>query len=320
MAYAEEIRGSQLTVVSALLRSRKCSLILCVRRRRLRHQEDLVSENCREFVPLTPMLVFVSRQCGESELNELFAASMPRLARVAQRFVRNREDSEDVLQESLLSAFKHLDQFEGRSSFYTWMHSIIRNQAIMHLRKAYVRRCFSIEDHVSEDGELLFESGVDPYPDVEETCAARERSGILRDVLTSVPRAHQAVIQVCDIEGLNCRDAAARLGVSLSGLKTRLHRARKLISKKIQERCACAVEGVAKNGRAVPAPKPAGGGQWTFRDRCVPGVGSLGQSAKMRIKRRGLRNGPRFRNQGYCYVSVDSKLGRGASSCTVELR
>lgn len=286
----------------------------------MRHQENLVSENGRELVPLRSMDVFVSRQCGESQLNELLVASMPRLARVARRFVRNREDSEDVLQESLLSAFKHLDQFEGRSSFYTWMHSIIRNQAIMHVRKACVRRCFSIEDHVSEDGELLFESGVDPYPDVEETCAARERSGILRDVLTSVPRAHQAVIQVCDIEGLNCRDAAERLGVSLSGLKTRLHRARKLISKKIQERCACAIEGIAKNGRAVPAPKSARGGQWRFKDCCIPGGASSGRSAKMRIKRRGLRNGPRFRDQGYCYVRVDSRLGRGASSCTAELQ
>ncbi len=55
-----------------------------------------------------------------------------------------------------------------------------------------------------------------------------ERSQILRDMLLEVSPGHRSVIQLCDIEGLDRKDAAARLGMTISGLKTRLHRARKV--------------------------------------------------------------------------------------------
>jgi RNA polymerase sigma-70 factor (ECF subfamily) len=219
----------------------------------VRHEPNLVSGGGPKPVLVGSVEVLVSRQSAETELNELFAACMPRLARTARRFIRNPQDSEDVLQDSLLSAFKNLDQFEGRSSFCTWMHSIVRNEATVHLRRPYVRRYFSIEDHRSQNGELLLESAANPEPNAEEAYAEKERSRILRQVLTTMPALYRAAIQVCDIEGLNCRDAAARLGLSRAGLKTRLHRARKLVVTKIQDACAPNAQASAKSRQAYSA-------------------------------------------------------------------
>ena len=169
-----------------------------------------------------------------TELNALFTSCMPKLARSARRMMRNAQDSDDVLQEGLLSAFQKLHQFQGRSQFSTWLHSIVRNAAKMHLRKMGSCRLASIAPEASEHSGVLLENVSDPKPNAEERCAKDERSRILRSTLTELPSSYRSVIQLCDIEGLDGKDAAATLGMSMSSLKTCLHRARRLVSKKIQ--------------------------------------------------------------------------------------
>lgn len=172
---------------------------------------------------------------SESELNQLFASSMPRLLRVAKRVMRNAEDSEDVLQDGLLSAFLKLDQFQRRAKFSTWMHSIILNTAKMHLRKSASHKCYSLDEQPENSMLHPFEAIPDRRPDAEQLCAEHERSQILRGMLSGLRSSHRAVIQLCDIEGLNGREAAARLGISISLLKTNLHRARRLVARKTRE-------------------------------------------------------------------------------------
>jgi RNA polymerase sigma-70 factor (ECF subfamily) len=172
----------------------------------------------------------------DNALDRLFASCMPKLARTARQMLRNAQDSEDVLQEGLLSALQKLHQFQGRSKFSTWLHSIIRNEAKMHFRKMGSRQFYSIDQESSEQPGLFLENACDPKPDAEEACAENERSRILRTTLTQLPPMYRSVLQLCDIEGLGGRDAAATLGMTMSSLKTCLHRARRLVSNKIQQR------------------------------------------------------------------------------------
>jgi len=183
-------------------------------------------------------MLSIAATIPESDIEELFASCMPRLAKTARRLMRNTEDSEDLLQETMLSAFKNLHQFEGRSKFSTWLHSIVRNKAKMHLRKAGAHRCCSLEDVTNEHGELLLDVAPAVDPDAEATCLGNERSEILRRVLLRLSPGHRLVIQLCDIEGLEGKAAAARLGLTLSGLKTRLHRARKSVTRKLADTLA----------------------------------------------------------------------------------
>lgn len=178
---------------------------------------------------------FLAATLQDRDVEDLFASCMPRLAKTARRLVRNTEDSEDLLQETMLSAFKNLHQFEGRAKFSTWLHSIVRNKAKMHLRKAGAHRCCSLEEVTNEHGELLLDIAPAIDPDAEETCLGNERSEILRRIVLRLSPGHRVVIQLCDIEGLDGRAAAARLGLTISGLKTRLHRARKCVAKKLSE-------------------------------------------------------------------------------------
>lgn len=175
---------------------------------------------------------------SHAELDQLFASCLPKLAMAARRMMRNPQDSEDILQDGLLSAFENLDQFEGRSKFSTWLHTIVRNAAKMHVRKASSRPLCSLEHDSSDENGLLLENVIpDLQPNPEQICSQRERSRILRTILRELPSRYQCVIQLCDIEGLEGKDAAAKLGMSLNSLKTCLHRARRLVSRKIRHRC-----------------------------------------------------------------------------------
>ncbi len=149
--------------------------------------------------------------------------------------LRNPQDCEDVLQESLLSAFLHLRQFQNRARFSTWVYSIMRNAAKMHLRRLALHRFCAVESDGLTETNSVLENVSDPNPNAEERYAHKERSLILKGKMSELPPAYQAAIQLCYFEEVSHRDAAARLGVTVQALKTRLHRARHMISKKIRQ-------------------------------------------------------------------------------------
>lgn len=172
----------------------------------------------------------------DKELCELFASCMPRLARTARHIMRNSADSEDVLQDGLLSAFQKLGQFQGRSKFSTWLHTIVTNSARMHARGKAGRVFCSMEEKLSEEGKVApGRTFRDSSPDPEALCGQEERARILRRTLRNLPSMYQQVIELCDIREFSRKDAAATLGLSISALKTSLHRARRFAARKIRE-------------------------------------------------------------------------------------
>jgi RNA polymerase sigma-70 factor, ECF subfamily len=170
------------------------------------------------------------------DVNELFASCMPRLAKAARQMTRNSQDCDDILQDSLLAAFRNLGQFQGRSKFSTWVYSIIRNTARMYVRRANSRPLQSIElERSDKDNSIPEEAFVDSGPSPEESSAQNERSRVLESALRNLPPEYESAIRICDMKGLSGKDAAESLGVSITALKTRLHRARRLVACRIRK-------------------------------------------------------------------------------------
>lgn len=170
------------------------------------------------------------------ELDRLFASCMPRLQRTARQMLRNPADCEDALQEGLLLAFRNLRQFQGRSQFTTWLHSIVRNAARTHVRKMKCRPQCSWEEF-SDGGESTVERlTADPGPSPDERCVLRERSDILLEVMQELPSKYHSVMRLCDVEGVEPKAAAQRLGITGSAVKTYLFRARRLVTQRIRQR------------------------------------------------------------------------------------
>jgi RNA polymerase sigma-70 factor (ECF subfamily) len=173
---------------------------------------------------------------NETELNELFASCLPRLRKMARRMLSNQQDSEDALQDALLLAYQKLNQFEGRSSFSTWLYSIVRNTSMAHYRKTASRPTVSIEPQIA-DGKPGFQSDefVDKHPSPEEMCIEKERSEILRKTARRIPLRYQPAIRYFHLEGLSEAETAERLRLTSGALKSQLHRSRRMLMSRIQK-------------------------------------------------------------------------------------
>jgi RNA polymerase sigma factor (sigma-70 family) len=148
--------------------------------------------------------------------------------------LRNPQDCEDTLQEGLLLAFRNLNQFQGRSKFSTWLHSIVRNAARTQVRKTKCRPQCSWEE-LSDLGESTVERlTVDLSLSPADECALREKSGILLQAMQELPSRYQAALRLCDVDGVDSKEAARRLGITACGLKTYLFRARRFVTKRIR--------------------------------------------------------------------------------------
>lgn len=165
---------------------------------------------------------------GDAEsLDAAFASCLPMLQRTARRVLRKKEDSDDAVQDGLLLAFKMRHQFEGRAKFSTWLHTIVLNAARSKLRRMasrqWVRTMDGCPNCDNDDlrAEILVDRGLNP----EELCAREERARLLGRMLSQLRPSHRVAVQLCKIDGLQEREAAQILGVSVSALKTRLHRA-----------------------------------------------------------------------------------------------
>ena len=185
-------------------------------------------------------------------LDDLFASSCSHLYQAAFRILSNPHDAEDAVQDSLLCAFRNLNQFHGRARFSTWLHRIAINSSLMRLRKRKCRREFPLEPVFT--GNELIAPVIDPLsgdPNPEEQCARVEQRKILLEALLKLPGPFRTAIELCDLEGLPTKDAAQRLGVSLSTIKARLFRARRALKTAILRRRAArpSIRAADKNAR-----------------------------------------------------------------------
>ena len=153
-------------------------------------------------IPVQPVAVeedgAVQVAAAENGDNQAFEILVRRyqakILRVVMRFTRNREDAEDIVQQSFQKAFVHLQQFEGISSFSTWLTRIAINEALMWLRRKRASREVSIEESSTDNEPVLPADFPDPAPSPEDGCLGRERKRILSRALNELTPAQRAAI------------------------------------------------------------------------------------------------------------------------------
>jgi RNA polymerase sigma-70 factor, ECF subfamily len=166
---------------------------------------------------------------GENEaLDALCQAHAPRLFRAVQRITRHREDAEDAVQDSFLNAIRHLNSFDGRSTFSTWLTRIGINSALMILRKKRNSREISV--YRSTEDEPTWEVP-DSDPNPERRYAERERDRFLHSALQLLgPRIRRA-LELHAFQDNSVGETALQLGISVSAAKARVFRAKAVLRK-----------------------------------------------------------------------------------------
>jgi RNA polymerase sigma-70 factor, ECF subfamily len=143
---------------------------------------------------------------------------------MARRIVRNKEDAEDVMQESFKQAFIHLKSFNGGSRFSTWLSRIAINAALMKLRKRHVRDVSLNES--AETGEVSHFDLVDQGLNPEQLYAREERQRILSRAMHELTPGMRRAIELRELDERSSEEAAQIMGISVSAVKARVFHGR----------------------------------------------------------------------------------------------
>ncbi|CDX27372.1 RNA polymerase sigma factor [Mesorhizobium sp. ORS 3324] len=156
-----------------------------------------------------------------------------RLYRIARGVVRNDAEAEDIVQEAYMRAFACLDSFRGDASLATWLSRIVINEALGRLRKR--RRVVAMPAEAQIIRFPLNPNDLNPGDDPERTMAQRQILGLVERATDSLPDVYRAVFVARVIEGLSIEETAEVLGIRPETVKTRLHRARALVRKALDD-------------------------------------------------------------------------------------
>jgi len=175
------------------------------------------------------VLVAAARSGDSSAFVELSQRYSRRTLLKIYRITNNWQDAEDVLQESLMRAFLHLDTFEYRARFSTWFTSIAINTALMRLRreKRFLRAASDIavdDGDQSETWEFR-----DHRDNPEQHYARKQRADLLRAAMLRLRPESRRVVELQQTGELSTKEIAQSLGISESAVKSRLLRARSVL-------------------------------------------------------------------------------------------
>src|SRR5271167_1360560 len=126
-------------------------------------------------------VVLQAREGDAKAFSELLRRYEGKIFRLAMNITQNREDAEDVLQETFLKAYEHLAQFQGNSKFYTWIVRIAVNQALMKLRKRKSDKTVSMDEGI-DTGEDVVVREIAAWDEDPEQRYSREE---LNEILTA---------------------------------------------------------------------------------------------------------------------------------------
>jgi RNA polymerase sigma-70 factor (ECF subfamily) len=162
-----------------------------------------------------------------AELQDLVTRYLPLFYRRAYRYLRNPHDAEDAVQDALLSAYTHLDQFKGSAKMTTWLTSIVTNSALSYLRKRPRQAHASLDEPLPNDaGTCMADNLMDVRRGPEDDCALSELNSHLMQFMSQLSPTFREAIQLRDFDELTTSEAAHLLGVPESTIKTRVSRAR----------------------------------------------------------------------------------------------
>lgn len=161
--------------------------------------------------------------------------------RAARAIVKNETEVEDVMQQAYINAFVHLDQFEERSQFSTWLTRIAVNEAIG--RRQKTRAAQLINERLEDNRGTVVDTFTSSQPSPERQAYARELQRVLEQAVDELPDTYRAVFMLRDIEGMSTSETGEGLGLGEEAVKTRLHRARAMIRRSVSSRIGAVAAG-----------------------------------------------------------------------------
>ncbi|GEP07097.1 RNA polymerase sigma factor [Methylobacterium oxalidis] len=196
-----------------------------------------MTERTHQQLPADEVELLKQARCHDpAAIRLIFQQHNRRLYRIARSIVRNDSEAEDVLQEAYVRAFTRLSTFRGEARFSTWLTRIVINEALGRLRhqRASLGQRSGPAHNISAD-IIPFPHPIAPL-DPEALMAQHQIRALLERAIDRLPGGFRSVLIARLVEGLSTEETAELLGLKLETVKTRLHRARQLLRRDLEER------------------------------------------------------------------------------------
>ena len=185
------------------------------------------------------VLVAAAQKGDQAAFRELFDRYHRRAFAIAIGVVKNKQDALDIVQDAFIKVHKHIQNFQGTASFYTWLYRIVMNLSIDHVRKAKKGRDLDYDDKVGRGDEDVAGDGA-LLPTILEsnprrTVLRRELADAIQAALDTLSEDHRAVIMLREIEGLSYEEMARVLEVPKGTIMSRLFHARRNMQAALSE-------------------------------------------------------------------------------------
>jgi len=164
---------------------------------------------------------------------ELVARYETKSYSLAMRYMRNQEDAEEVLQDVFTTVYRKIGSFQGKSAFSSWLYRIVVNTAFMKLRKNKQRPTIALEDLSPGVRQQATEHDPDMLRNAEAIASNSEMRDNLQSAINRLPYEYRAVFVLRDVDGLSNQEVGEILGLTLAAVKSRLHRSRLMLRKKL---------------------------------------------------------------------------------------
>ena len=178
-------------------------------------------------------------QAGDRDaFRELFEKYHRRAFAVSLGVVKNKQDAMDVVQDAFINVHHHIQNFQGSSSFYTWLYRIVMNLSIDHIRRVSRKKGVDYDDTISREGHVAGDGALLPSisdSNPAKTVLRHELSEAIRSALDTLPEYHREVILLREVEGLSYEEMAEVLDVPKGTIMSRLFHARRKMQEQLSE-------------------------------------------------------------------------------------
>lgn len=167
---------------------------------------------------------------GEKALYEIIVRHFnPFLYKIGRSYNYNHEDTQDLMQETFIDAYKNLLQFEGRADFKTWIIRIMMNNCYRKREKASFKK--EIMQEANDYSTPMFSN---KNNETDKIVQNRELGHIIENALRKIPFDYRMVFSLREINGLNVSETAEMLGISEANVKVRLNRAKIMLRRDLE--------------------------------------------------------------------------------------
>jgi RNA polymerase sigma-70 factor, ECF subfamily len=190
--------------------------------------EEVRMQQAQAYIGVKPQFAPANGISAVREMENVLSTRRLSFYRKAYRLLGNAADAEDAVQDALLSAYTHLNQFRGQAQMSTWLTSIVTNSARMQLRKRPRQLHVSIDEPITDDPDYsILGRLADCAPSPEANCSSSELGAGVRQLLGQLSPALRKTFELRDLDGLSTNEVARLLSVPQGTVKARLARARK---------------------------------------------------------------------------------------------